>query len=116
MPYLDPEKAKDAKQRYYLANRDARIAAMKACKVKRMKAVQEYKESKPCADCGISYPYYVMQFDHLPGSGKVANIAHLVKVASMERIWEEIAKCELVCANCHAIRTHQRSSEVSPEN
>lgn len=65
----------------------------------------ELKSSNPCTDCGLFYPPYVMQYDHLDSSTKEFGIATL---PSKERIIEEIAKCELVCANCHAIRTHNR--------
>jgi hypothetical protein len=116
MPYSDPEKQKAARQAYYLANREQRIAAMKASKTKRKKALQAYKEANPCTDCGVFYPYYVMQLDHLPGFEKIESLASLINKVSMERVWEEVAKCELVCANCHAIRTHKRSSEASPGN
>ena len=50
-----------------------------------------------------------MQWDHLPGTQKLMNLADIVHIgATRERILAEIAKCELVCANCHAIRTYTR--------
>ena len=78
--------------------------------VEKREAAQQFvrgEKSRPCADCGVSYPYYVMQFDHL--GGKDWNIGRLVSIgATSAKIALEIAKCELVCANCHAERTHQR--------
>ena len=50
-----------------------------------------------------------MQWDHLPGFEKRANVADLVKRSLKKQAEEEIKKCELVCANCHAIRTHNRA-------
>ena len=58
-------------------------------------------------DCKISYPYYMMDFDHVRGT-KQANVAELINTLSKKRIDEEIAKCEVVCSNCHRIRTHIR--------
>ena len=70
--------------------------------------VKELKD-EPCTDCGNSFPYYVMHFDHLDEDEKVADVSRLRAVgASKEKILKEVAKCELVCANCHAERTHQR--------
>jgi hypothetical protein len=70
--------------------------------------VREAKKG-PCADCGVEYPHYVMDFDHRPGAGKHANLSILVKRgASRESILAEIAKCDLVCANCHRARTYRR--------
>jgi len=61
---------------------------------------------KPCTDCGKTYPTFVMQFDHI-GSDKVKDVSKL-KAHKRELLLAEIAKCEVVCANCHAIRTHNR--------
>ena len=72
----------------------------------RIKIIHNYKEANPCADCGRYYPYYVMQFDHI-GKDKFRIVSHM-RNYSMERIMAEIAKCELVCANCHAVRTYNR--------
>ena len=62
----------------------------------------------PCADCGNRFAPAVMHFDRLPGAAKVANVGDLARRMSRRRILEEIEKCELVCANCHAIRTVSR--------
>lgn len=70
------------------------------------KYVQELKSKTPCTDCGTQYPYYVMEFDHL--RDKSFTIATLANVNSLEHLIEEIAKCEIVCANCHKQRTWSR--------
>lgn len=69
--------------------------------------IRRLKEASPCLDCGEMYPYYVMQFDHRPGEGKSFNVSD-AKGYSRLSIENEIAKCDLVCANCHSIRTHGR--------
>lgn len=64
------------------------------------------QKSKPCADCGQTYHYACMDFDHRRGT-KAAVVSHLVaQMCSKERILAEIAKCDLVCANCHRVRTY----------
>lgn len=60
----------------------------------------------PCADCGNLFPPCAMDFDHVDGE-KFSGVAEM-KSYSMERIKEEIAKCDIVCSNCHRIRTFQR--------
>jgi len=71
------------------------------------------KAKSPCSDCKQFYPPVVMDFDHLPQFKKTKGIAHLIRnTHSMESIIKEIAKCELVCANCHRIRTSSRSKSV----
>ena len=72
--------------------------------------VREYvlkQKNNPCVDCGIKYPFYVMHFDHLDASTKSSDVSRLD--TQFNRVVKEIAKCELVCANCHAIRTWQRA-------
>lgn len=63
----------------------------------------------PCVDCGLVDPR-VMEFDHLPHHEKRATVANMPTMGySVASIEEEIAKCELVCANCHRIRTWERN-------
>ena len=69
---------------------------------------RELKESLPCADCGQRVHHAALQFDHLPGSDKRGDVGHLMRHSSQRLILDEIAKCEPVCANCHAIRTFER--------
>jgi hypothetical protein len=68
-------------------------------------------KSAPCTDCGVSYPPYVMDFDHL--SDKKGNVSEFRGLGwSLKRVKQEVAKCELVCSNCHRERTHQRRAAV----
>lgn len=48
-----------------------------------------------------------MDFDHRPGTIKVADVSVLARSSTKERTLDEIAKCDLVCANCHRIRTER---------
>lgn len=61
-----------------------------------------YKQ-QPCAVCNIKYPWYCMDFDHIDPTTKLFNLAK--PKGSKEDIILEIKKCEIVCANCHRIRT-----------
>lgn len=63
-------------------------------------------KSVPCADCGQTYPPYVMDFDHL--GDKLGDIANNLKRWSNKKLLAEVAKCEVVCSNCHRARTHAR--------
>ena len=52
-----------------------------------------------------------MQFDHT--EGKVSDINRLMWRASIARVKQEMQSCELVCANCHAIRTYCRQHNIT---
>lgn len=66
-------------------------------------------EVGPCADYGGRFPIEAMDFDHL--EDKQALISKLVYTAGTGRLVEEIAKCEVVCSNCHRVRTSRRLTE-----
>lgn len=61
----------------------------------------------PCADCTKSYPPYVMDFDHR-GDKKFGLATVSAGNRSLKSIQLEIDKCDVVCSNCHRIRTHNR--------
>ena len=70
--------------------------------------VDELK-SKPCVDCGNEFETFVMDFDHRDPTTKSYVISFMVsKRMPREAILEEIAKCDLICANCHRKRTFQK--------
>jgi len=75
--------------------------------------ITKIKEISGCQDCAIKGPGYIYDFDHLPGSTKVTHVGKLIN-CSKKRIDAEIAKCEVVCANCHRIRTHERLNRAGP--
>lgn len=76
--------------------------------------VDDIKTSTGCADCGLVLPDHpeIYDFDHRPGEPKVASVAKLMTKGTVEQILEEIAKCDVVCANCHRIRTRERPSNA----
>lgn len=74
----------------------------------RNRAILDERKNVPCMDCKRPYPICVMQFDHVrgkpcPHGGLVALIS-----SSTKQLMDEIAKCDVVCANCHCIRTYNR--------
>ena len=50
-----------------------------------------------------------MQWDHLPEFEKLGDLSGGFPARSEAEILREIAKCELVCTNCHIIRTFKRN-------
>lgn len=99
--------AADYHKAHYQKNKAAYAERAKEQRRRLTQLVRELK-SGPCTDCGVSYPWYVMQFDHT-GDDKRQDVANLVNYGSERKLLEEIEKCELVCANCHAIRTYERA-------
>ncbi len=66
-------------------------------------------KSKPCTDCGGIFEVCCMDFDHQDGTIKEYNIGSMfAHHYSRDLIEQELSKCELVCSNCHRIRTRDR--------
>jgi hypothetical protein len=101
---------------YYYETREHQLILVK-------KRVQRYlqerleflakEKNKPCSDCGKVYPPWVMDFDHRDSTTKDGHVSDMLR----RRMWGivrtrlEIAKCDLVCANCHRQRTHSRGKQ-----
>ncbi len=68
--------------------------------------IRSLKEA-PCCDCGVQYPTCAMQFDHRDPMSKLKSLSDCAG-ETRQFILDEIAKCDLVCAVCHAIRTHKQ--------
>lgn len=66
-------------------------------------------KSKPCTDCRRTFPACCMDFDHRDGDEKIDCVGTMfAHHHSIERIMAEVAKCDLICSNCHRIRTAAR--------
>jgi hypothetical protein len=111
MAYKTVELQREANRRNYhndKAKNKLRIAAYKQS----LKGfVKGLKEKTPCSDCNINYPSYVMDFDHI-GDNKVMDVSRLAAQGFKSQLLIEIKKCQIVCANCHRIRTYERSHNV----
>jgi hypothetical protein len=73
--------------------------------------VNEYLRQHPCVDCGNNN-IIVLEFDHVRGK-KRKEVSHMIDSAfSLDSIIEEIAKCDVRCANCHRIRHHNERNNI----
>jgi len=83
-----------------------------ARRMPRQAIIDAVKAESGCADCGLRLPDHpeVFDFDHLPGHEKSRGVALFTVSGSLEDLRAEMAKCEVVCANCHRIRSRRRES------
>ena len=96
--------------------RRTRVDRIQLRKVYRRELMAWYRSLKdaPCVDCGGTFHHAAMHWDHLPGVPKAHEVSYMVLRGFRRRtIVTEIAKCELVFANCHAVRTFRRASGCS---
>lgn len=85
----------------------ARARSRNAERRKEARRLNKKLKSGPCLDCGQRYHPVVMDWDHL--EDKYLSVSELVSRGRVDLLEAEIAKCELVCANCHRMRTFRRA-------
>jgi hypothetical protein len=68
---------------------------------------------RPCTDCGGRFAPSAMDFDHRDPGSKRSAVTRMIGRAGTARILDEVAKCDIVCANCHRLRTFARRSAGS---
>ena len=96
---------------YYARNRAQEIERVRVRQAATLEFVRELRRV-PCADCGGTFEAYQMDFDHRDPAQKSFQVtAGRAMLMSRERLLDEIAKCDIVCANCHAIRSGRLRAE-----
>lgn len=69
---------------------------------------KEHKATLKCERCPENHPA-CLQFHHRDGDEKEGEVGRMVRQGySISAILEEMAKCEVLCANCHAKETYER--------
>ena len=100
-------------RRYYVERgRPARSARKRAAVDAARAWMVSLKEGRPCGDCGGVFPVFVMHWDHLPDFDKEGEISSMLASRTRAAVLEELKKCELVCANCHVMRTVARAAKL----
>lgn len=85
-------------------------AQMRSRYAERLEFIQAYKLDHGCADCGFRGHPAALEFDHLPEhEKKFAISARIAAAIDQGELLAEMAKCEVVCANCHRVRTFERA-------
>ena len=84
---------------YYKRNKQYYLDYNKKQYKKRFQDVSDYKQQHGCKNCDENNPC-CLDFHH-PDNNKDENVARLMTNGSNKRLWNEIAKCVVVCSNCH---------------
>lgn len=76
--------------------------------IRRKRLIDRFRD-RPCYDCHGSFDLWQMEFDHTRGDKKFNITTGLT--TPLKVLLEEIAKCDVVCANCHKTRTYKRNQQ-----
>lgn len=98
---------KEIRKSHYQNNKDKYINKSKQWRKEQKIIFHQWMKDKHCIDCGIS-DIRVLEFDHL--ENKSFNISEAIGKLKLDTLLKEIEKCQIVCRNCHAIRTASRSN------
>jgi hypothetical protein len=67
--------------------------------------IKEEKLKRGCECCGYNFHHSALDFDHIDPKQKIRDIAKM-HTTSFKLLYAEMAKCQVLCANCHRIKTH----------
>lgn len=115
MAFKDAETKRAYQREHYRKNRDRYLARKQDCQAivrSRLKQIVLEAKGSQCRQCLNEFPPWVLQFDHVTGD-KQGNVCDMIMdCVSDQKLKLEIAKCEVVCANCHADRTYKRRNNT----
>ncbi len=102
---------KEHYHKYGSKYRERAVERNRKLKIKHKKLLLEYLNDKSCKICGVSDPR-VLEFDHIDSTTKSFTIARGISslLLSWPKILVEIEKCQILCANCHKIKTAEQQS------
>ena len=108
---VEHEQYKEKQKWYYKNTADAQRERARARVAKKRERNQQWVTNRmageSCSKCGVSDPR-VLAFDHI-SDDKMANVSDLVsRGAALEKLIVEVAKCRVLCHNCHMLHTFDR--------
>lgn len=119
MPYKDPEKRRqynrDYHKRWYHRNKSQRISQVQQRKRQIREWMRQLKEGMSCVKCGLSgmENAWALEFHHKNHEDKETIVSSLVSAgASKKKILAEIAKCDVICSNCHRKEHYQQHRDA----
>jgi len=99
MGYIDPDIKKEADD---LLKDKATNRLNARRKAEKRLQIRAYKKEVGCCACGYKENPDILHFHHKDPTTKINNISRMLgKNHSMEKIKEEIDKCDLLCITCH---------------
>ena len=106
--YMKTKKYKNkhaiAMKNYILLNKDKILVKRRERVAARINWLNSLK-NRPCMDCKGWFEPCQMDWDHVSGIKKYQ--ISQIRTSCIKNVLEEMKKCELVCANCHRLRTHK---------
>ena len=103
----NPEKVKEYLRHWAVTHPDTIRIKDRRARQRQAARLNRFKRRKGCIDCGL-HDIRLLQFDHVPERGKKEFTLGSQGIKGRKKLKEELAKCDVVCSNHHAIRTWER--------
>jgi 5-methylcytosine-specific restriction endonuclease McrA len=69
--------------------------------------IKDEKLKRGCENCGYKKHHVALDFDHIDPTIKRRDIAKM-HTTNVKALKEEMQKCQVLCANCHRIKTYEQ--------
>ena len=102
---MESSEAQKAWKRRDYADKRAYFIARDNERYYRFRDILIEAKKKPCVDCGREFPTCAMDLHHRNQSEKIRDVSALKDFSSEKKLREEIAKCDVICACCHRVRS-----------
>ncbi len=113
MPHKDLEKRREYQREYmrswYQENKAKHISYVRNRDRKIEEWLKQYKLTLRCETCEENHPA-CLEFHHINPQEKKFTIGRQERRVSLKSLQDEIAKCRILCANCHR-KEHSRQRE-----
>lgn len=107
------EQTKEWNRTYYLKNKEKRRAQYNRTRKEIAEWFREYKKTLSCKICGFAHPT-ALSFHHRKGEKKLGEVSVMAWDGARKKLENEIAKCDVLCHNCHAIHHYdERNKDAS---
>ena len=114
MPYADPKKrrayAKEYSRKYYAEHKERLKERSNNRKADLRQWFRDLKTTLSCEECGQNHPA-TLDFHHRGEEEKSFTISENIHNFGKERLEKEIAKCTVLCANCHRIHHYDERNQ-----
>ena len=94
----------------------ARARSIKKDKLKKFNFLSRYKKLVGCTFCGYKEHSVALHFDHINPKEKSFTISRDYKSKGMDILKKEVRKCQVLCANCHAVKTQENGDNRNAQN
>ena len=91
-----------------VGHREYKDPGHRAHRLRRMERMDRLKDN-PCSDCGRIFSPEAMDWDHRDPREKIGNVSQMLRW-SWDKVLIEVSKCDLVCSNCHRVRSRLRAN------